>query len=71
MPLQDVVDPVRSCLRAGERGMKRVVLEAVATRAVVSPSDVKRFAASTLLNHAGAVRRKARKGRTLGMECVP
>lgn len=63
------MDPVRSCLRAGELGMKRVMLEAVATRAVVSPSDVKRFAASTLLNHASAVRCK--RGRQVETECGP
>ncbi|KAK9836945.1 hypothetical protein WJX81_001769 [Elliptochloris bilobata] len=52
--MQDCVDPVRSCLSIDELGMKRAVLEAVASRAVVSARDVKKFAGSTLLNHTDA-----------------
>ena len=48
---QDCVDAVRSCLSEDRVGMKRAVLEAVASRAVATGADLKLFAELTLLHH--------------------
>ena len=40
---------VSSCLMGAKRGMKRAMLEVVASRAVASAQDVKRFIQCTLL----------------------
>lgn len=40
---------VESCLTGAKRGMKRAVLEVVASKAVASAEDVKRYIQCTLL----------------------
>ena len=40
---------VSSCLTGAKRGMKRAVLEVIATKAVVYAADVKRYIKCTLL----------------------
>ena len=40
---------VASCLTGAKRGMKRAVLEVIATKAVVYAADVKRYIKCTLL----------------------
>lgn len=40
---------VSSCLTGAKRGMKRAMLEVVASRAVASAQDVKRYIKCTLL----------------------
>ena len=46
---QDGLDDVGSCLVEGRRGMKRALLEVVASRAVATAQDVQRFIKCTLL----------------------
>ncbi len=46
---QDGLDIVSSCLSGDKRGMKRAVLEVVATKAVTSAQDVQRYIKCTLL----------------------
>jgi len=52
---QDCVDAVRSCLSEDRVGMKRAVLEAVASRAIATGADLKLFAELTLLHHTDMV----------------
>ena len=40
---------VSSCLTGAKRGMKRAVLEVIATKAIVYAADVKRYIKCTLL----------------------
>ncbi len=46
---QDGYDVVSSCLTGAKRGMKRAMLEVVASRAVATAQDVKRYIKCTLL----------------------
>ena len=41
---------IESCLVEGKKGMKRAMLEVVASGAVASPSDVNRYIRCTLLS---------------------
>ena len=47
--MQEGQDVVSSCLTGAKRGMKRAVLEVIATKAVVYAADVKRYIKCTLL----------------------
>ena len=49
MPVQDSLEDVGSCLVEGKRGMKRALLEVIASRAVATAQDVLRFIKCTLL----------------------
>ena len=49
MHVQDGLEDVGSCLVQCKRGMKRALLEAIASRAVATAQDVLRFIKCTLL----------------------
>lgn len=49
MCTQDGHDTVDSCLIEGRKGMDRAVLEVVASKAVATKHDVKRYVQCTLL----------------------
>eukprot|EP00198_Chlamydomonas_reinhardtii_P012144 XP_001701481.1 DNA polymerase theta [Chlamydomonas reinhardtii] len=48
--MQQKANPIASCLTEARKGMKRAVLEVVASGAVSSGTDVKRFIACTLIH---------------------
>lgn len=47
--MQEGQDVVESCLVEGRKGMERAVLEVVASKAVATKQDVKRYVTCTLL----------------------
>ncbi len=46
--------PIASCLVEGKRGMKRAMLEVLASRAVATPEDINRYIRCTLLSATAA-----------------